>query len=95
MEDGDSIVFAHELGSWMIPVREEVWVADYLTSLGATTTPEEFAAKAIPLIRRDSGHSFAAHTYQSALKAASKEQATNLKAEIQRQQIRTGPEKRS
>src|SRR3954453_9968010 len=89
MEDGDSIVFAHELGSWMIPVEEKEWVADYLTSLAATTTPDEFAAKVIPLIRRDSGQSFAAHTYQSALKAASKEQATHLKAEIARQQIRT------
>jgi hypothetical protein len=96
MESGDKeIVFADELGSWMIPVREEIWVADYLTSLAATTTPDEFAAKAIPLIRRDSIQSFAAHTYQSALKAASQEQASHLKAEIKRLQIRTSPEKRS
>jgi hypothetical protein len=96
MESGDKeIVFADELGSWMIPVREEVWVADYLISLAATTTPDEFAAKAIPLIRRDSYQSFAAHTYKSALKAASKDQASCLKAEIQRLQIRTSPEKRN
>jgi hypothetical protein len=94
MEDGDSIVFAHELGSWMIPVREEVWVADYLTSLAATTTPDEFATKACPLVRRDTGHSFAARTYQSALKTANQEQAARLETEIERQQIRTGPEKR-
>ena len=96
MESGDKeIVFAEELGSWMIPVREEVWVADYLTSLATTTTPDEFAAKAIPLIRRDSIQSFAAHTYKSALKAASKDQASCLKAEIQRLQIRTSLEKRN
>jgi hypothetical protein len=96
MESGDDeIVFADEYGSWMIPVREEDWVADYLTSLAATTTPEEFAARAIPLIRRDSYRSFAAHTYQSALKAASKEQASRLKAEVKRLQIPTGPERRT
>jgi hypothetical protein len=96
MESGDKeIVFADELGSWMIPVREEVWVADYLISLAATTTPDEFAAKAIPLIRRDSYQSFAAHTYKSALKAASKDQALQLKVEIKRLQIQTNPEKRS
>jgi hypothetical protein len=96
MESGDKeIVFAEELGSWMIPVREEVWVADYLISLAATTTPDEFAAKAIPLIRRDSYQSFAAHTYKSALKAANKDQASRFKAEINRLQIRTSPEKRN
>jgi len=94
MEEGDTIVFAEELGSGMIPVEEKVWVADYLTSLAATTTPDAFAAKAVPLIRRDSFHSFAAHTHKFALRAASKEQAKRLKAEIERQQIRTGPEKR-
>jgi hypothetical protein len=78
----------------MIPVEEKVWVADYLTSLAATSTPDEFATKASPLVRRDSFQSFAAHTYRSALKAASKDQAAHLKAEIQRQKIRTGPEKR-
>jgi hypothetical protein len=96
MESGDDqIVFADEYGSWMIPVEEKEWVADYLTSLAATTTPDEFAAKAVPLVDRDSFQSFAAHTYKSALKAASNEQATHLKAEIMRQQIRTGPEKLS
>ena len=57
MESGDKeIVFGDELGSWVIPVREEVWVAGYLISLAVTTTPDEFVAKAIPLIRRDSYH---------------------------------------
>jgi hypothetical protein len=93
MESGDKeIVFADELGSWMIPVREEIWVADYLVSLAATTTPDEFAAKTIPLVRRDSIQSFAAHAYQSALKAASQDQATRLKAELEQLQIRTSPE---
>ena len=69
-------------------------MADCLTSLAATSTPDEFATKACPLVRRDSIQSFAAHTYRSALKAASKEQAARLKVEIQRQKIRTGPEKR-
>src|SRR6185312_7547307 len=58
MESGDDeIVFADELGSWMIPVREKDWVADYLTSLAATSTADEYAAKAIPLIHHDGNQS--------------------------------------
>jgi hypothetical protein len=88
------IVFADELGSWMIPVEEKVWVADYLTSLSATEVPDTFTAKALPLIRRDSSQSFYANAYKSALKAANAAQAARLKAELQRLKIRTGSDPR-
>ena len=94
MEDGREIVFAEECGSWMIPAEEKVWVADYLASLAATEGPDTFATKALPLIERDSCQSFCAQVYKSALKVANKDQAARVKAEVQRQRIRTGPDPR-
>jgi hypothetical protein len=58
MENGEEIVFAEELGSWMIPGDEKKFIAAYLKSLAKVATPEEFAQIAIPLIRRDSHISF-------------------------------------
>ena len=37
MERGDEIVFAEEVGGWMIPGDEKEYVAAYMTSLAATT----------------------------------------------------------
>jgi hypothetical protein len=94
MEHGDEIVFAEEMGPWMIPIREKEWMAAYLTSLAAIEGPDEFATKVLPLIQRDSYQSFSAEAYQSALKAASLEQKVRLESEIQRQNIRTSPDPR-
>ena len=88
MERGEEIVFGDEIGSWMIPGDEKQYIAAYMTSLAATTTPEEFAAAALPLIRRDSYHSFAAQACLSAVRAANEAQKAHLEVEIQRQSIR-------
>jgi hypothetical protein len=89
LDSGREIVFAEEMGSWMIPADEKVWIADYLTSLAETETPGGFAAKVAPLIKRDSRHSFAAGAYESAVRLASREQARQLDAELERLRIRT------
>jgi hypothetical protein len=89
MESGEEIVFADELGSWMIPGDEKRFTAAYLRSLAATATPEAFAAAAVPLIRRDSRQSFASEVDQSAVRVATKKQRACLEAEIDRQQIKT------
>ena len=89
MESGEEIVFADELGSWMIPGDEKRFTAACLRSLAATATPEVFVAVALPLIRRDSGQSFASEVYQSAVRVATKEQRAYLEAEIDRQKIKT------
>lgn len=91
VDSGEEIVFADELGSWMIPIREKEFLADYMTSLAATMTPEEFTKAAIPLIKRDSWHSMAAQAYESALRVANEEQRARIEAEVQRQEIRTEP----
>lgn len=90
MERGEEIVFAEECGSWMIPGDEKQYVAAYMTSLAATSTPEEFTRIASPLLRRDSRQSSATGAYASAVRAATQVQRAHLEAEIQRQSIRTG-----
>ncbi len=89
MEYGEEIVFADEMGSWMIPIREKDWIRAYMTSLAATAEPGEFAAKALPVVTRDSGHSFYGEAYTSALKAASQAQIVKLDAEIRARNVRT------
>ena len=89
MEDGHEIVFADELGSWMIPGDEKKFIAAYLKSLSAVATPEEFTSVALPLIRRDSHHSFADQVYRSATRVATKSQKALLQREIERQSVKT------
>lgn len=94
MDQGDTIVFAHELGSWMIPGDEKPCIQAYITSLAVCSTPEEFATATIPLLRRDSYESFANKVYATVIKAASKEQRVHLDEEIARQNIRTTPKRK-
>lgn len=89
MESGEDIVFADELGSWLIPCEEKEILAAYMTSLAATKSPEEFTAAVLPFVRRDSYHSFADRVYTSANRVASKEQKSHLRAELKRQNIPT------
>jgi hypothetical protein len=89
MEKGDEIVFADEVGSWMIPGDEKQCIAAYLSSLAAVASPESFTATVLPLIKRDSTYSFSGQVYAVAVRVANKEQLVNLRAEIRRQNIRT------
>jgi hypothetical protein len=88
MEEGDEIVFAHELGMWMLPGDEQPYLAAYVASLAAVSTPEEFTATVVPLIRRESA-SYRAHVYDAAVRVANKAQSAALKAEVKRQKIKT------
>ena len=88
MERGDDIIFADEAGSWMIPADEKAWTRCYLQSLAATTTPEEFVAAALPMIERDSYHSFFGKVYASAVAVATAAQKARLQAKVKRQNIR-------
>ncbi len=91
MEDGREIVFADELGSWMIPVDEKKAITAYLKSLAVVASPEQYATVAVPLIKRDSHQSFTDKVYAAALRTANKAQKAYLLAEIERQQVKTGP----
>ena len=87
MEDGEEIVFADELGSWMIPGDEKLTLAAYLKSLAAVSSAEEFTAAAIPFVRRDSWYSMTGEVYASATRVANDEQRAHLAAEVARLEI--------
>ncbi len=89
MCSGEEIVFADEYGTWMIPIDEKKTIAAYLASLAATSTPEQYAAAVVPLIRRDSYESFSKKTYAAAIRAAGTAQKAHLKAEVARQGVPT------
>jgi hypothetical protein len=96
MESGNhEIVFAHELGSWMIPADEKVWLKAYIKSLAAIATPEKFAEIVTPMLWRDSTQSFAAEVYASATQVATGEQRAALEAERRRRDVRVPGEARA
>jgi hypothetical protein len=78
MERGEEIVFAEEVGSWMIPGDEKVYLRAYISSLAATTTPEDFAEAMVPLLRRDSYGSFAHKVYATVIRVANTRQKVRL-----------------
>lgn len=88
---GEEIIFADEYGTWMISVDEKRIIGAYLKSLAATSTPEEYARSALPLILRDSCESFSNDTFSAAIAAAKKAQKDTLKAEVVRLGVRTEP----
>jgi len=90
MEDGE-IVFADEIGSWMIPGDEKQYVTAYLTALAATATPEAFADIVVPMAKRDSWQNFYGQVYETAVRVANDAQKAQLDAEIKRLNIRTEP----
>lgn len=95
MENGEEIVFADEIGSWMIPVEEGKVIGAYLKSLAAILTPDQYVQIAVALIKRDARQSFSDKVYGTALRAATAQQKRHLLAEIERQQIETGPPTRA
>lgn len=72
-----------------VPVDEKQTIGAYLVSLAAISTPEQYAAAAMPLIRRDSFESFTNKTYAAAIRAADKAQKAHLKAEAARLGVQT------
>ena len=75
----------------MIPDGEKKAIAAYLKSLAIIAAPEDYAAIAAPLIKRDSRQSFADQVYASAMRTASKAHKACLTLELERQQVPSGP----
>ena len=48
MEYGEEIVFADEMGSWMIPIDDKDWIPAYMTSLAATAKPGNLRPRRSP-----------------------------------------------
>lgn len=93
IDKGEEIVFADELGSWMIPVDEKQYNEAYLTALAATAAPEAFAERVAPLAQKDSRYNFYGQVYETAVRLANDAQKAQLDAEVKRRKIRTKPER--
>jgi hypothetical protein len=78
------IVFGDEIGSWMIPIREEECVAAYLKAVAQIENSVGFANAAIEMLRRDRSQSFTLKVYPSALDCGSPEQIAAFEAKIQK-----------
>ncbi len=91
MERGEEIVFAEEVGSWMIPGDEKVYLRAYIRALAETATPEAFTEAVLPLLRHDRSASFIHNVYATAQRVANRQQKAHLKAAITRHQIKTKP----
>ena len=91
MERGAEIVFAEEVGSWMIPGDEKVYLGAYIGALADTATPEAFTEAVIPLLRRDSYASCIHRVYTIAMRVANRQQKAQLTAAITRHHIKIKP----
>lgn len=88
MERGEEIVFAEELGGWMIHADEKAALKSYMHALAATTGPVEFTDTVIPLLERDETDCLANKVYRSALKFATAGQKKALKAAVESRNIK-------
>jgi len=86
----DEIVFADELGIWMLPIKEEPCIRAYFKSAAAILNAEEYAQVVLPILRQDSYSSFCNKAYAKAKLAANKQQKIALEEGIAQNKIRIG-----
>jgi len=84
----DEIVFADELGIWMLPIKMEPCITAYFKSAAAILNPKEYAKTVLPVIRQDSCASFCNKAYEKANRAANTQQKIALEENIIRNNIR-------
>ena len=84
----DEIVFADELGIWMLPIKEEPCITAYFKSAAAILNPEEYAKAVLPVIRQDSYSSFCNKAYAKAKSSANKQQKIVLEESIAHNKVR-------
>jgi hypothetical protein len=82
------IIFADEIGSWMVGADEEQAFKCYITSLAEYCSPADFVKNLIPLLKRDYYESFSNKIFQKALSGGNGDQAALLKSEIKRLNIK-------
>lgn len=88
MESGEEIVFAEEIGSWMIPGDEKEFIRAYIYSSSLILTPKQFLKIVLPLIKRDSYQSLSNRVFDSAIQFATPQQKNLLTSEIRKNKIR-------
>lgn len=88
MERGEEIVFAEELGPWMIHADEKAALKSFMHALAATTGPNAFAEIVVPLLERDETDSLTNKVYRSAIKVATADQRKSLDAAVRSRNIK-------
>lgn len=88
MGNGENIVFADELGDWMIHAKTD-YVQNHIIALSHTLeTTEEYVEILIPMIKMDSYFSLYNKVYQKVKKHATKEQLSAINKEVKSLSIR-------
>jgi len=87
MMSGENIVYADELGSWMISADVDYNKA-YITSLSKTENPITFTERVIPILQNDTYNSFSGKIYSKIKRIANKAQFKEVEKEIELKKIR-------
>jgi len=88
MESGEEIVFADELGDWMISAKED-YIEKYIIALSKEVKlVEEYVSQLIPRIKSDSYFSFSNGVYKKVKRHSSSIQLKAINKEIKLQSIR-------
>ncbi len=85
----DEMVFADELGIWMLPIQLEPCIRAYFKSAATILNEEEYAKAVLPVLRQDSYSSFCNKAYEKAKRAANKQQKAALEENIAKNKVRT------
>lgn len=84
----EQIVFADEVGMWMLPIKEEPCIKAFLTSAAAVLEPQKFVEIALQMINYDRRSSYMYNAYNKALSVANEAQKILLEEELIRQNVR-------
>ena len=88
MESGEEIVFAHELGDWMLSAKSD-YTEKYIVALSQEIKQtEDYVNLIIPMIKSDSYYSFSKQVYKKVKKHSSVVQLEAINNEIKSQSIR-------
>ena len=88
MESGEEIVFADELGDWMISTKKD-YTENYIISISKEKMQiEEYVSLLIPMIKSDSYFSFSKTVYKKVKKHSNTIQLNAINKEIKSQSIR-------
>jgi len=83
------IIFADEVGSWMVGVDEELSLTCYMTSLAKYCDEKDFVDHVVPLLQRDSYESLSNKVFEKAVSLGNKAQISLLKNEVKKLKIKT------
>jgi hypothetical protein len=84
LDRGTEIVYFEERGSWMLRADRARCLDMYMTSLSATSTPEQFCNAALPLSRLGERGAFFSDAAAAAMRAATVAQRSELALSLQR-----------